>query len=810
MAYKRSQRRYQDGGEIPKFTPERLSTINSLLYGLIPKDKKEPLVDLYNALVDFKNRRGDGEFSPEELDLRKRIAEAQSFGYPTSLKDLTRFVDRVKAGKKQGFFIPPDRKVQKARKEFINKYYGIPEDRPRHLVKSQYKPTRATDPDATYYTIGATMKERAKRRMNTPGAFDYAYESAQNPSRNIFQKRRQMYKANMELLENYEEPRLLFGDLLGKHQLSTGTDEKGRYISVYDKWDIDPPFLKDKGIDVDQLNYPFEIYDRFYESEFNNNPMARQQTVGKELPQVKGYYDQLPTRGQINPTDALNYRYSHPMMNSNMPVTIPGTPVQDWWNKFNSDLNRPTVDFDPNTPLAPMGSRGSVPLRKKGGSMYIEPSRRGSFTRWAKRHGHDSVQAAANAVMSNKDRYSPAIVKKANFAKNFGGKKRQDGGELTPLTSIPPSFDAGKLFVDDKISLRKIIFDNIQDQKLLDYQQRLNAPFKRVEDEESFGGNQELQDLFSPTKDKKKYGGRLKKKGQDGLEIPDWQQIANQYKYGIEDPVANLGAVQTGKGFGTYEIDPNGGAPQSSSLPFDTVEGLGRDPANMSRFKRRGFNLVNSDIGQGVGNFAKDNAGDLINIANVGISAISRNRALKNLQTGYDPTYQSFNPLRYRSRLPSIQRRNEQSYLASAESMANVTGTAGTLGRAATFGKMVNANTSAAIADEQARGQFELGQQRIGTQVGARNVAEANRAAQVSAMMQNQAVAARVSATEATSQEIQNLVANAQQGDMQSRAMLLQLLSTTDPDELAASLGMTKSELLELAGVKPKYRNRLE
>lgn len=53
-----------------------------------------------------------------------------------------------------------------------------------------------------------------------------------------------------------------------------------------------------------------------------------------------------------------------------------------------------------------------------GGTIYIKPSKRGTFTAAATKHGM-SVQGFANKVLANKDNYSAAMVKKANFAKNF-------------------------------------------------------------------------------------------------------------------------------------------------------------------------------------------------------------------------------------------------------------------------------------------------------------------------------------------------------------------------------------------------------
>lgn len=63
-----------------------------------------------------------------------------------------------------------------------------------------------------------------------------------------------------------------------------------------------------------------------------------------------------------------------------------------------------------------------------GGGIHIDPSKRGTFTSAAKRHGM-GVQEFASRVLSNKDDYSTAMVKKANFARN-AAKWRDEGGDL--------------------------------------------------------------------------------------------------------------------------------------------------------------------------------------------------------------------------------------------------------------------------------------------------------------------------------------------------------------------------------------------
>ena len=73
---------------------------------------------------------------------------------------------------------------------------------------------------------------------------------------------------------------------------------------------------------------------------------------------------------------------------------------------------------------------GPLNTFKSGGNIYIKPSKRGTFTAAAKKHGK-SVQAFANQVLANKEDYSPAMVKKANFAKNASKWHHAFGGNLS-------------------------------------------------------------------------------------------------------------------------------------------------------------------------------------------------------------------------------------------------------------------------------------------------------------------------------------------------------------------------------------------
>lgn len=63
---------------------------------------------------------------------------------------------------------------------------------------------------------------------------------------------------------------------------------------------------------------------------------------------------------------------------------------------------------------------------KSGGKIHIDPSKKGTFTAAAKKHGK-SVQAFASQVLAHPENYSPAMRKKANFARN-SAKWHGDGG----------------------------------------------------------------------------------------------------------------------------------------------------------------------------------------------------------------------------------------------------------------------------------------------------------------------------------------------------------------------------------------------
>ena len=65
------------------------------------------------------------------------------------------------------------------------------------------------------------------------------------------------------------------------------------------------------------------------------------------------------------------------------------------------------------------------PFLKKEDFPEIKEKNKGKFTAWVKKNmPGKSTCAAASAVMKSKDKYSDGVVKMANYAKNFGCKRK--------------------------------------------------------------------------------------------------------------------------------------------------------------------------------------------------------------------------------------------------------------------------------------------------------------------------------------------------------------------------------------------------
>jgi hypothetical protein len=83
------------------------------------------------------------------------------------------------------------------------------------------------------------------------------------------------------------------------------------------------------------------------------------------------------------------------------------------------------------------------PLFKEGGIM-IKKENRGKFTESANR-ANMGVQEYAKHILANKEDYSPTLIKRANFARNFGGRKAFGGD----LNTYGGTYNGGLEYIDN-------------------------------------------------------------------------------------------------------------------------------------------------------------------------------------------------------------------------------------------------------------------------------------------------------------------------------------------------------------------------
>jgi hypothetical protein len=116
---------------------------------------------------------------------------------------------------------------------------------PKYILESQYKPSTAEDPNAKYYTISPSVLDRQK-----------LVQEAQARNMQVGDK------AYMESLAPYivdgfmSQNEFSEIDPLQRFKMSVGEDDKGRYLSIYDKYDFSGP--------ANEFIMPYEFYDRVY------------------------------------------------------------------------------------------------------------------------------------------------------------------------------------------------------------------------------------------------------------------------------------------------------------------------------------------------------------------------------------------------------------------------------------------------------------------------------------------------------------------------------------------------------------------
>ncbi len=119
-------------------------------------------------------------------------------------------------------------------------------------------------------------------------------------------------------------------------------------------------------------------------------------------------------------------------------------------NKSAEAKNKISTNVFGNLPVTPLSTFAL------GGGIHIKKSHRGLFTKEAKEHGM-GVQEFASHVLANKDKYSPEVVKRANFARN--STKFALGGDMQTNGS---DFSNGLMHIDAGLSHESNPYDGVQ------------------------------------------------------------------------------------------------------------------------------------------------------------------------------------------------------------------------------------------------------------------------------------------------------------------------------------------------------------
>mgnify|MGYP003633725230 FL=1 len=127
--------------------------------------------------------------------------------------------------------------------ELANYYKGNQEYPYKYLSKSNYKPNKSKDKNADYMSINSQeFKDNIIKAFNNASVGDSKTGKSTIVNKN---------EVNARYVEGL--------DALGRFNIHKGSDEKGEYLSYYDKWDVGPL--------ADKIGKPFEVYDRIYVKE---------------------------------------------------------------------------------------------------------------------------------------------------------------------------------------------------------------------------------------------------------------------------------------------------------------------------------------------------------------------------------------------------------------------------------------------------------------------------------------------------------------------------------------------------------------
>jgi hypothetical protein len=170
--------------------------------------------------------------------------------------------------------------VSKERQDAYNFYMGKPQKNNTFNV-SKYTPSTSKEKNTVYYSLNNEnfLNDILDQVDNKGNFLDYS----------------QITSSNQPVYGNPDIKKKVMGsyeNVMGNFTLSKGNDDKGNYISYYDKWDIAPL----------DFGKPFEIYDRIYVKDYGDGKQKRMYYSDKELSELdvnKKNFDTLALQKEL-------------------------------------------------------------------------------------------------------------------------------------------------------------------------------------------------------------------------------------------------------------------------------------------------------------------------------------------------------------------------------------------------------------------------------------------------------------------------------------------------------------------------------
>ncbi len=225
---------------------------------------------------------------------------------------------------------------------------------------------------------------------------------------------------------------------------NTQTDEFGRTMAENLKKRLDKYTLRDLSKYKDNLRRPMdplveETIEQIKQRAIKETELARAEAKAKEEQRqamVNGALQYAAAGGKLNKdiTKIVEEEYAAAYGGYINPKKYKGLnmPGYSKGGKLPKEILRARVESH----MSPQEADAYVNQYGEGGGIHIKESKRGTFTAAATKHGK-SVQEFARQVLANKENYSSAMVKKANFARNAASWKHAHGGPMVSNVAQP-------------------------------------------------------------------------------------------------------------------------------------------------------------------------------------------------------------------------------------------------------------------------------------------------------------------------------------------------------------------------------------